>query len=91
MIGDNMTMQLTKVCAHFNLSPFQHSHERFDSAKEAIDYLRQHGDVDRGDGERSSVSIYPQCSQCNSHMNFHDWPWLMYSMGPRGGIKRESC
>lgn len=82
-----------KVCAHFCLSPYQHCHERFDSSAQAKawlwNYLHCDGNLGPYDPEYPIVmDLYPQCSDCNSTMNFHDYPMTRYEVGPRGGIRK---
>jgi hypothetical protein len=83
-----------KVCAHFNLSPYQHYHKRFDSIHAAKhwlwDYLIPQGNLAPYNPDYPVVlDVYPQCKDCNSQMNFHDYPMARYSVGPRGGIRKE--
>ncbi|QNJ59254.1 hypothetical protein SEA_MRMIYAGI_40 [Mycobacterium phage MrMiyagi] len=87
-----------KVCAHMNLGPFKNHHERFESASDAVENFREsleafYGDlkgiVERtGEDYRPSLDLYPECSDCNSHMNFHDYPMTRYEVGNRGGIRK---
>jgi hypothetical protein len=34
------------------------------------------------------MDLYPQCGDCDSAMNFHDYPMVRYELGQRGGIKK---
>ena len=82
-----------KVCAHFCLSPYQHHHQRFDRIYEAVGwlwkYLIQDGNLGPYDENYPVVmDLYPQCEDCNSQMNFHDYPMSRYQVGPRGGIRK---
>ncbi|ANA87343.1 hypothetical protein PBI_KAMPE_111 [Gordonia phage Kampe] len=92
-----------KICAHINLSPYDHDHKRFDSVNEAKQYLydayHRHGLVDEGskyypnDYEQyhtACIDYYPQCDECDSAMNFHDYPMGRIVIGARGGIKNVS-
>lgn len=88
-----------KVCAHYNLGPFDQHFGRFDSVKDAISEFRNSldafygcldGILDRtGEDYAPSISLYPQCDDCSSHMCFHDYPMSVYKIGPRGGIRKE--
>jgi hypothetical protein len=87
-----------KVCAHYNLGPFDQHHMRADSIGQAAsafrEQLRDHygdleGILDRtGEEHRPTMTINEQCADCNSRMNFHDYPMLAYSVGKRGGITK---
>lgn len=83
-----------KVCAHMFLSPYSSYHKRFDSAAQAKhwlwDYLYPQGNLAGYDPDHPvGMNIYPQCDQCNSQMNFHDYPAYQFVVGPRGGISRK--
>lgn len=82
-----------KVCAHFFLSPYQHYHRRFDSIADARkwlwEYLIPNGNLGPYDKDWPvGFDVYPLCEDCNSEMNFHDYPMARYVAGPRGGIKK---
>lgn len=87
-----------KVCAHMNLGPFIHNHYRFDSIATGIsgfrrELIRHHGSTHGiqpfADGyDMPCVDFYPQCEDCNSQMNFHDYPMSRYQVGSRGGIRK---
>lgn len=82
-----------KVCAHINTGPHTNWHERFDSIADAVTAFRQVLDdtgVRRGDGEHYTLDVFDQCGDCDSAMNFHDWPLVRFVLGPRGGIRRET-
>lgn len=84
-----------QVCAHFNLSPYQHHHERFGSVHEAKswlwNYLVPQGNLGPYDPDHPVVmDLYPQCEHCTSEMNFHDYPMTRFTVGPRGGIRRTA-
>jgi hypothetical protein len=81
-----------KVCAHYNYGPFAHEHERYHSIADALygfTLLLAVVGVDTGDGEHYTIDLYPQCSECDSQMNFHDYPMTRYQLGPRGGLARQ--
>ena len=89
----------TPVCAHVNLGPFLHLHGRFDSVKDAVQKFRReviqhYGVLDksiaeiRRPDEMPCVDLYPRCKDCNAMMNFHDYPFARYQVGPRGGIRK---
>jgi len=87
-----------KVCAHENLGPFQNVHFRADSIKQAVERFREdlegvygtlEGITERtGEDHAPALGVYPQCPDCDSQMNFHDYPLGLYRVGPRGGIQR---
>lgn len=89
-----------KVCAHYNLGPFDQHFFRAPSMKAAVsefrDQLRDYygcleGIIERtGDEHRPSISLYPQCDDCSAQMCFHDYPMAVYSVGPRNGIGKET-
>ena len=89
-----------KVCAHVNLSPFQHVHWRSDSVDSAVRHFRNllsthYGSLEgiperTGEDRIPTLMYYPQCFDCNSHMNFHDYPAGAFRVGNRGGIRRVS-
>lgn len=91
-------MTETPVCAHMNLGPFVHRHRTYWSIKNAVDNFRDHleafygsleGILDRtGPDNAPCVDLYPKCNDCNSEMNFHDYPFARYQVGPRGGIRK---
>lgn len=80
-----------KVCAHINLGPFNREHQRFDSIAKAVDYFRREvAGKDFGTGESGqALWINEQCSDCERDMNFHDYPYAVYEVGPRGGVRKE--
>jgi hypothetical protein len=80
-----------KVCAHINYGPFNRGHERFDSVGSAVAYFaREIAGEDFGTGTDEQVmDLYPVCDDCDGAVNFHDYPMVRYSVGPRGGIRRE--
>jgi len=83
-----------KVCAHINGGPHHRWHERFASVALAVEAFRAGMaalKIDRGDGEHYTMALYPQCDECESEMNFHDYPLARYRVGPRGGIRREEA
>ena len=71
-----------KVCAHYNLGPFDRHHMRADSVKAALSEFRDglvanyYGDL-KGILERTGedyaprISFYPQCDECTTQMCFH--------------------
>ncbi len=79
-----------KVCAHINYGPFNNDVERFDSIGAAVSFFRREvaGD-DFGTGTADQcMDVYPQCDDCVSGMNFHDYPMARFEPGRRGGIRR---
>ena len=84
-----------KVCAHICVAPFQFVHERHDSVKSALASLREWDESTFGSHagepeEYPEMNLYPQCADCDSMMNFHDWPMATYRIGPRGGLRRST-
>lgn len=82
-----------KVCAHAKVANQSNYHFKADSVAEAIrQYRSDVEDLYTGPevgGERGAMFLYPQCSDCDWGMNFHDYPMSCYAVGPRGGLKRE--
>lgn len=88
-----------KICAHMNLGPYSNHHARFDTIADAVNTFRNElesfygtleGILDRtGEDNAPVVDVYPQCNDCDSHMNFHDYPMARYALGPRGGITKR--
>jgi hypothetical protein len=77
-----------KVCAHFNVAPFEHYHERFSTMDAAKRHLQENGRFDSfSHGERPSVWLAPQCKECWDNANFHEFA-VIYELGPRGGLRR---
>lgn len=89
-----------KVCAHYNLGPFSQHFMRCATKGNALAEFReqleiQYGSLDgildrTGEDYAPSISLYPQCSDCNAQMCFHDYPMAVYTIGPRGGLRKES-
>lgn len=85
-----------RVCAHINFGPYTNGHERSDSVDQAISYSRKevvdspfiHGSTEESDG-CYVMDLYPQCDQCDSAANYHDYPMSRYVVGPRGGLAKE--
>lgn len=82
-----------KICAHMHLSPYSRSHMRFDSVCQAKawlwNYLYREGMLGPYDPDHPcGFSVNPQCDDCNSEMNFHDYPMYLIEVGPRGGIRK---
>lgn len=87
-----------KVCAHYNLGPFDQHFFRAASVGNAIDEFREQleifygsleGILDRtGEEYAPSMSLYPQCSECSAQMCFHDYPMRVVKIGPRGGVRK---
>ena len=80
-----------KVCAHYNTGPYQSHHARYGSIREAVREFRQtlsELGIETGDGEYYTLDVCPQCDDCDSRMNFHDYPTARYQLGPRGGISK---
>lgn len=88
------------VCAHIVTQPFQHERHRFGSIADAVAYFRRHVvaspyGAEPVPGEYPIMDLYPERDEngiacgCDSAMNFHDYPMVRYSVGPRGGIVRE--
>lgn len=44
---------------------------------------------ERFDSVDQAISYYPQCDQCDSAANYHDYPMSRYVVGPRGGLAKE--
>lgn len=88
-----------KVCAHYNLGAFSQHHDKFDSIKNAVEFFRDslesyYGDLSgilerTGEDCRPTMSLYPACDDCTDNMCFHDYPQSVFTVGPRGGIRRE--
>lgn len=88
------------VCAHMNLGPHMHVHRTFWSIRNAVNGFRDqlenfYGSLDgiierTGADYAPTLDLYPRCQECNSHMNFHDWPMRRYQLGPRNGIRKVS-
>ena len=88
-----------KVCAHYNLGPFNQHFMRCSTKAKALSEFREQLEIFYGDlegilertGEEyaPSISLYPQCDDCASNMCFHDYPMSHYRVGPRGGIRKE--
>lgn len=86
------------VCAHMNLGPHTHRHIRANNPAQAVREFRVQlenfygslvGILDRtGPDNAPCVDLYPQCKECNSQENHHDYPFARYQVGPRGGIKK---
>jgi hypothetical protein len=77
-----------KVCARFTVGPFDSYHARMDSIELAKQELRRQGRYDSfPDGEQPSVWVAPQCPDCWSQANFHEFATI-YTLGPRGGVKK---
>jgi len=91
-------MSAIEVCAHMNLGPFTNAHGRFSTVWMAVESFKKElerfygsleGIIDRtGEDRAPCVDLFPQCPDCNSHMNFHDYPFARYQIGPRGGIRK---
>lgn len=81
-----------KVCAHFNVTPFQHFHRRFGSIYEARRYfedcLRELDPQPNVYGDLPTMDVALQCDDCNDVMNFHEFPRLRFSVGPRKAITK---
>lgn len=83
-----------KVCAHIHLGPFNNSQMFCDSVGEAISYFKDEiACNDFGTGvEDQCMDVYQSNHDCgcDSMMNFHDYIETRYTIGPRGGIKKEN-
>lgn len=88
---------MPKVCAHINYGPFQNGHKYFDSEKAAIEYFRsevidspyRNGTSDESDGCYALHLYFDTDCDCDDAMNFHDYPDRAYSVGPRGGLRKD--
>lgn len=82
---------MAKVCAHITYGPFNQGHERFSSVKDAVEHFKNEvAGTDYGTGtDEQAMDLYPQCDDCTSGMNFHDYPMSRYSVGPKGGVHKE--
>lgn len=80
-----------KVCAHIQFGPFNNGHERFDTIGEARAYFRNTvAGNDFGTGtDEQTMDLYPQCTDCTSGMNFHDWPMTRWVVTEKGTIRME--
>lgn len=80
-----------RVCAHIHYGPYNFGHKRFRTIGDAVHYFRREvAGEDYGTGtDDQCMDLYPQCPDCDSMMNFHDYPDARYTVGPRGGIIRE--
>jgi hypothetical protein len=93
-------MATTPVCAWMNLGPFSHHIYRYDSIGEAKREFKERlsnfygsldGIIDRvGVDYAPCLDLYPQCDECQTHMNFHDYPMSRYKIGNRGGLRKVS-
>lgn len=79
-----------KVCAHINpgTGSIAMHHKRFNTIEEAVEYFRNLVLLVSYPTEDAVMDLYPQCDDCSSLMNFHDYPMARYAVGPRGGIKK---
>lgn len=87
-----------RVCAHMNLGPHSHHHMVAATIGEAVQnfadslegyYGSLAGILDRtGEECAPALDLYPACDDCNSQMNFHDYPMARWAVGPRGGIRK---
>jgi hypothetical protein len=88
-----------KYCAHFNVGD-SHFHEYFDRLDAIRAALTEYHDEfgfattyanDLANGpqiiQQDCVNVNNSCEDCNSDMNFHDYPELRYVIGPRGGVQ----
>lgn len=88
-----------KVCAHMNLGPFSHHHSVANTISEAVENFRDsldafYGDLSgilerTGEDNAPTLDLYPACDDCSAQMCFHDYPMSRYTVGPRGGIRKE--
>lgn len=80
-----------KVCAHISpgCGAFSMIHKRFDTIWLAVEYFKALTEHDLMTVTEDTVmDLYPQCDDCSSLMNFHDYPMVRYAVGPRGGIRK---
>lgn len=82
----------TPVCAHITLGPWTREHATFPTIGDAVAYFRSEvAGIDYGTGtDEQAMNLYPRCSECTDDMCFHDYPMAVYTVGPRGGIRREA-
>lgn len=76
---------MAKVCAFIHIdASWSNEQCKFSSLKEAKEYFKKYA------VEESVMDIYfsDDC-ECDSMMNFHDYPSARYVVGPRGGVRRE--
>lgn len=89
-----------KVCAHYNMGPFDQNFARRNSIKEVLAEFKEslsdyygsiEGIIDRtGEEYAPSISLYPQCDDCASNMCFHDYPMSHYRITNRGSLRKEN-
>ncbi|QGJ92036.1 hypothetical protein SEA_KEELAN_72 [Gordonia phage Keelan] len=90
-----------KVCTHIN-GGSQYAYENQQKNFESISVARQafrdslyvrYADP-KSDNEMPVMDVYVladnETCDCNSHMNFHDYPSKRFTVGPRGGVKEVS-
>jgi hypothetical protein len=79
-----------KVCAHFNVLPFQHFHKRFDTIDKAQDYfedcLKELDPQPNVYDQLPTMDVSAQCKNCDDMMNFHEFAMWRFTVGPRKGI-----
>jgi len=89
-----------KYCAHINLGPWNRMQRYFPTIGAAVDYFRSEiRGEDFGTGtEDQVIDLYiakdqhsDEKCECNESENYHDYPLVRYSVGPRGGVVRENC
>ena len=88
-----------KVCVHYNLGPFDQHYVSAASINEAVRFFRDSlesyygelsGILERtGEDYAPAMNLYPYCKECTDNMCFHDYPMARYTVGPRGGIRKE--
>jgi hypothetical protein len=81
-----------KVCAHFNITPFQRGHDRFDTIDKAVEsFAEALKEIDPQPNvydQLPTMNVSAQCADCDSVSNFHEFPMWIFSTGPRGGITK---
>lgn len=79
---------MAKVCAHINDGAGQHINIKENSMKDAIAYFREYVEECRPVEPTMDIYFSGDC-ECDSMMNFHDYPDRRYIRGPRGSIRKE--
>ena len=92
-----------RVCCTINYAPFVNGRKRFDTLGEALDYFRREvaDSPDRTLGTDDAdgcyfMSVYPELDrygkpcECDNVCCYHDYPIAYYTVGPRGGVRKEA-
>ena len=79
-----------KVCAHFNVTPFQHFHRRFGSIYEARRYfedcLRELDPQPNVYGDLPTMDVALQCDDCNDVMLVEFFESWLSHFGPARNV-----